>query len=379
MRNRHHETLLRHRLGRSHHDVAIIDGEGQLVAKKRITDDSTGFAELIEALTAAGDSVDDPIPVAIETSRGLLVASLRATGRSVYAINPLAVARYRERHSVARAKADHADAMTLANILRVDAHLHRRLPADTELCRSIAVLARAHQDAIWRRTKAHNELRSVLREFSPTFLAAFTSRFPLGIASPEARAVLAIAPTPAAAAKLSVTRIAAALRRAGRSRNIDQTATEIRADLRKPQLRQPVPVEVAMGVQVVALLAALDTACNSVEDLGRAAAESFQKHSDYAIITSFPGLADSTGARVLAEIGDDRSRFADARALKAYAGSAPVTRASGKSVSIAHRRIKNDRLAAAGWIWAFAAATHCQPAGEHYRRRREHGDRHAAA
>jgi Transposase len=133
-----------------------------------------------------------------------MVAALRATGRPVYAINPLAVARYRERHSVARSKSDHADAMTLANILRVDAHLHRALPADSQLCQAIAVLARGHQDAIWRRTKGHNELRSMLREFFPTFLAAFTGRFPLGIASPEARAVLAIAPTPAAAAKLSV-------------------------------------------------------------------------------------------------------------------------------------------------------------------------------
>lgn len=363
----------------AHHDVAIIDENGQLVAKKRITDDPTGFTELIEALTAAGENADEPIPVAIETPRGLLVASLRATGRPVYSINPLAVARYRERHSVARAKSDHADAMTLANILRVDAHLHRRLPADTELCRAIAVLARAHQDAIWRRTKAHNELRSVLREFFPTFLTTFVNRFPLGIASPEARAVLAIGPTPAKAAKLSSTRIAASLRRAGRSRNVEQAAATIMPALRKPQLRQPILVENAMGDQVLALLAALNTACTSVDDLGRAAAESFQQHPDYAIITSFPGLADSTGARVLAEIGDDRARFADARALKAYAGSAPITRASGRSISITHRRIKNDRLAATGWIWAFAAATHCQPAGEHYRRRRELGDRHAAA
>jgi transposase len=155
-----------------------------------------------------------------------------------------------------------------------------------------------------------------------------------------------------------VTRIAAAARRVGRSGNIDQTAAETKADLRKVQLRQPVLVENAMGFQTLALLAALGTACTSVEDLGQAAAESFQKHPDYAIITSFPGLADSTGARVLAEIGDDRSRFADARALKAYAGSAPITRASGRSFSITHRRIKNDRLAAAPWIWAFAAAAH---------------------
>jgi transposase len=363
----------------THDDVAIIDEGGQLVAKKRIPDDPTGFAELIEMLTSAGDCAEDPVPVAIETPRGLLVASLRATRRPVYPINPLAVARYRERHSVARAKSDHADAMTLANILRVDAHLHRRLPADSELCQAIAVLARAHQDAIWRRTTAHHQLRSLLREFYPTFLAVFASRFALGIASPEARAVLAIAPTPAAAAKLSVSRIAAALRRAGRSRGIDQTAAEIKAELRKDQLRQPVLVETAMGQHTRALLAALDTACNSVDDLGQASAELFQQHPDYAIITSFPGLADSTGARVLAEIGDDRARFADARALKAYAGSAPITRASGRSISVTHRHIKNNRLANVGWMWAFSAASNCEPARQHYRHRRENGDRHAAA
>ena len=269
--------------------------------------------------------------------------------------------------------------MTLANILRVDAHLHRRLPAESELRQAIAALARAHQDAIWARTKAHHQLRSLLREFYPTFLAVFTGRFTLGIASPEARAVLAIAPTPAAAAKLPLNRITAALRRAGRSRGIDQSAAEIKAELRKPQLRQPVLIETAMGKHALALLAALDTACTNVDELGHASAELFQTHPDYAVITSFPGLADSTGARVLAEIGDDRVRFADARALKAYAGSAPVTRASGRSLSVTHRHIKNNRLANVGWMWAFTAASNCEPARQHYRQRREHGDRHAAA
>lgn len=190
----------------AHHDIAIVDNDGNLIAKRRIPDDPSGFAQLVELLAEAGDCADAQIPVAIETPRGLLVASLRATGRPIYAVNPLAVARYRERHSVARSKSDHADAMTLANILRVDAQLHRTMPADTELCQAIAVLARGHQDAIWRRTKASNELRSFLREFYPTFLPAFNGRFQIGIASPEARAILAIAPTPAAAVKLSVSR-----------------------------------------------------------------------------------------------------------------------------------------------------------------------------
>lgn len=129
-----------------------------------------------------------------------------------------------------------------------------------------------------------------------------------------------------------MSRIAAALRRAGRTRGIAQAAAEIKAELRKPQLHQPLLVENAMGKNVLALLAVLDTACVNVDELAQASAALFQQHPDYAIITSFPGLADSTGARVLGEIGDDRNRFADARALKAYAGSAPITRASGRSI-----------------------------------------------
>src|SRR3954453_17556421 len=111
-----------------HHDIALIDDEGKLVAKRRINESVEGVAELTAMLTAAGDSAEEPIPVAIETPRGLLVAVLRASGRPIYPINPLAVARYRERTSVSGKKSDHVDAMALASILRTDAHLHRLLP-----------------------------------------------------------------------------------------------------------------------------------------------------------------------------------------------------------------------------------------------------------
>lgn len=361
-----------------HHDVALIDERGQLLAKKRITETVDGFAELLEMLAAAGDSAEEQIPVAIETPRGLLVAALRATGRQVYSINPMAAARYRERHTVSRKKSDHADAMVLANILRTDIDAHRPLPADTELARAIAVLARAHQDATWRRTNASNELRSLLREYYAVFLAAFAGTT-TNLASREARAVLAIAPTPTAATKLSKARIATALRRAGRQRGIDGLAAELQKALQRPQLGQPPRVEQAMGVQATVLLATLETECAAVDQLAEALTEAFREHPDHHIVTSFPGLGNVTGARVLAEIGDDRSRFADARALKAYAGSAPVTRASGRSITISHRRIKNDRLAAAGFLWAFVASTHSTPVKAHYLRRRDTGDRHPAA
>jgi transposase len=87
------------------------------------------------------------------------------------------------------------------------------------------------------------------------------------------------------------------------------------------------------------------------------------------VILSFPGLGVQLGARVLAEIGDDRQRFADARGPKAYAGSSPITRASGKKSSITRRRVKNDRLNHAGYLWAFAAPNGSPGAKAHYRRR----------
>ena len=361
-----------------HHDIAIVDTDGQLLAKRRIPESIAGFTELTAMLAEAGDNPNDPIPVAIETPRGLLVAVLRASGRPVYPINPMSVARYRERTSMSGKKSDHGDAVTLANILRTDADQHRRLPADTELAQSITVLARAHQDATWRRTRASNELRSLLREYFPGFLHTFADR-PGAISSPEARAVLAIAPTPAKAARLTKPQIVAALRRAGRHRGLTSLADTIQQHLRTPQLRHPTLVEDAFGVQALAVLATLDAEYDSVDRLGEATAAAFNEHPDHQIITSFVGLADLTGARLLAEIGDDRTRFADARALKAFAGSAPVTKASGRSIRITHRHVKNNRLAAVGFVWAFVASGCQGPTRAHYLARRDHGDRHAAA
>ena len=369
-----------------HHDIAVIDGDGALIGKRRIEESLDGVAEFTAMLTAAGDSAEAPIPVAIETPRGLLVAVLRASGRPIYPINPLAVARYRERTSVSGKKSDHVDAMALANILRTDAHLHRMLPDDSPLARSISVLARAYQDGVWRRTKLVQELRARLREFFPGFLSAFAAGAGSGgglsttqLASADARAVLAIAPSPAEGVKVSKARVETALRRGGRQRRITSLAASIVAALRTPQLRQDPIVEQAMRVETLALLSVLDAVCASVDQLGGALVEAFAQHPDHKIITSFPGLADISGAIVLAEVGDDRDRFVDDRALQAFAGSAPVTRASGKSRTVSRRRTKNNRLAGIGYSWAFTAAARPSPAREHYLRRRGRGDGHPAA
>jgi transposase len=260
-----------------HHDVALVDTDGTLIAKRRIGDDAAGFALLLQLFADAGDSAEEPIPVAIETGRGLLVACLRATGRKVYAINPMAVSRYRDRHSVAGKKSDAGDALVLANILRTDLAAHRPLPTDSELVQAIAVLARAQQDAVWERTCAHNKLRSLLREYYPGLLAAFADKRD-GLLRPDARAVLAAAPTPAAGAALTKPQLRAALKRAGRQRDIEAEAARIQAALRTPQLLQLPLVEKAFGRQALALLRLLDAACANAEELAEATSKHFDRH-----------------------------------------------------------------------------------------------------
>ncbi|WP_332909680.1 IS110 family RNA-guided transposase [Nocardia gipuzkoensis] len=363
----------------ANHDVAIVDGDGRVTARERISNDAAGFARLLSLLAEAGDSAQDTIPVAIETDRGLLVAALRAIGRPVYAINPLSASRYRARHQVSGSKSDAADAVLLANILRTDADAHRRLPADTELAQAIRVLARAQQDAAWSRQQVGNQVRDLLKDFYPAALEAFAGLSGGGLARRDARTVLAAAPTPAKAAKLTRAQLRALLVKAGRQRNIDTDVERLHTILRATYLHQPPMVENAMGISLSALLRQFDAAATATEDLAEATATHFERHPDAKILLSFPGLGQLTGARVLAEIGDDRTRFADARGLKAYAGSAPITRASGKKTVVLHRHIKNRRLAGVGPIWAFASLKASPGARRHYDARRATGDWHQQA
>ncbi|MDO3016223.1 IS110 family RNA-guided transposase [Mycobacteroides abscessus] len=360
--------------GESRHDVAIIDQSGNVLGRAKITDDAAGFTELLTLLAEAGDCEDKQIPVAIEKDHGLLVSALRSTGRAIFPLNPLAASRYRARHQVSGAKSDATDAVLLANILRTDLAAHRPLPADTELAQAIRVLARAQQDMAWTRQRIGNQIRSLLKEFYPAALDAFAALARGGLAHPEARMILAVAPTPAKAARLTRARLRTLLAKAGRQRRINTEADRLFEALRGNYLRHPSVVEDAMGIQLTALLTHFDAVCQASDDLEVAAREHFERHPAATVINSFPGMGTLLGARVLAEIGDDRARFAAARGLKAFAGSAPVTRASGKKTVVTYRRIKNNRLAAVGTIWALSALSVSPGAKRHYDARRARGD-----
>ena len=357
-----------------HHDVAVIDDTGVVVTRGRVDHNAAGLARLLMLLAEAGDSADHRIPVGIETDHGLWVAALRETGRTIYPINPLAASRYRARYAVSGAKSDATDAVLLANIVRTDPSAHRPLPADTELAHAIRVLARAPQDAVWARQQIGNQIRDLLKDFDPAALVAFAGLPSSGLARADARTILAAAPTPAQAATLTPARLRRLLTKAGRRRDLDRDVARLRDVFTDTYPHQPPAVEQAMGIQLTALLGQFEATRTAAEQLAEAAIAHFERHPDAKTITSFPGLGNLTGARVLAEIGDDRTRFADARGLKAFAGSAPITRASGKKTVVLHRHIKNRRLAAIGPIWALSSLRASPRARRHFDARRAAGD-----
>ena len=222
-----------HDWAEAHHDVFVEDGDGRRLGGGRLPEGVEGVARFHELVAA---HVEDPaeVMVATETDRGLFVGALVAAGYTVLAVNPMSVARYRERHSTSGAKSDPGDAKVLADLARTDGHNHRPIAGDSDLAEAVKVLARAHQSLIWTRQRQLNQLRSTLREFYPAALDAFGE---LGHA--DALAVLAVAPTPALGRRLSRSKIAAALRRGGRQRRIDERADEIQAALRTDQLEAP--------------------------------------------------------------------------------------------------------------------------------------------
>ncbi|HEX5879203.1 MAG TPA: IS110 family transposase, partial [Actinomycetota bacterium] len=297
-----------------HHDVAVMDAAGRVLAKARLPEGVAGMARVHALIGAhAGkDEQNEEVLVGIETERGGWVAALLAAGYTVYAVNPLQAARYRERHSVSGAKSDVADARMLADMVRTDAPRLRALAPDTALAEAVKVLSRAHKTLIWERTRHTQRLRHALLEYFPAVLDAFAD-----LDAPDTLALLRIAPDPVAAAKLTRSQIRAVLKTA-RRRNLDANTTRIQAVLRGEYLRRDPIVVTAYAASTrasAAVLAALNTQITELEDQLH---DHFGRHPDAEIYASQPGLGVILAARVLGEFGDDPHRYTDAKARKNY-------------------------------------------------------------
>lgn len=335
-----------------HHDVEVVDESGRRLARRRFPEGVAGMAAL-HALIAdhlPDEAEPDEVVVGIETDRGPWVSALVATGYQVHAINPMQVSRYRERYSTSGAKSDRGDAHVLAEIVRLDRAHHRRIAGDSELSEAVKVLARSHQNLIWTRQRQANQLRSTLREFYPAALAAFDD-----LAGRDALAVLAAAPTPEQGAALGVEDITGLLRAAGRKRSLDSTAATIHAALQTEHLRALPLVTRAFGASTRALVAIISELSEQIASLASEVDTNFGRHPAAEIYLSQPGLGVILASRVLAEFGDDTDRYATGKARRNYAGTSPITRASGRKTAVLARYARNRRLGDALFQQAFAA------------------------
>jgi transposase len=359
----------------THHDVELMDAVGRRLAKARLPEGVAGIARLHAMIgeQLGQDAEDTEVVVGIETDRGPWVQALIAAGHTVFAVNPLSVARYRERHGVSGAKSDAADAHTLADMVRTDSHQLRPVAGDTAGAEAIKVVSRAHKTLIWERTRHTQRLRHALRDYFPAALEAFTD-----LDAGDTLELLGRAPDPDSAARLSLNQIRAALKRA-RRRDIDTKAAAIQALLRGQHLGQPAVVTAAYAATTRAAVAVLTALHEQVTALQSEVDAHFGRHPDAEIILSQPGLGVILGARVLAEFGDDRDRYTNAKCRKNYAGTSPITRASGKKKVVLARFVHNDRLIDALMTQAFSALKASPGARAYYDQLRTRGAEHNAA
>lgn len=350
-----------------------MDADGAKLASRRLPEGLAGIRGFHE-LVAAHALEPAHVVIGIETDRGLWVEALAAAGYEVFAVNPLAVARYRDRHHVSGAKSDAGDAKLLADLVRTDRHNHRPIAGDTPDVEAIKVLARSHQNLIWARTRHTNALRSALREYYPGALEAFDD-----LADRDALAILGRAPTPVEGARVSLSKIRSALKTAGRQRNLDVRASQIQEMLRHEQLAAPAAVTAAFGATTRAAVGIIAELNRQIADLEAELSTHFETHPDADIYLSLPGLGVILGARVLGEFGDDPNRYTTAKSRKNYAGTSPLTVASGKKRAVLARHVRNRRLYDAIDQWAFCALTSSPGARAFYDQHRTAGDLHHQA
>jgi hypothetical protein len=336
-----------------HHDIELMDQAGTVLARRRLPEGVAGMAQLHALLgSLLGEDADDSeVRVGIETDHGPWVMALIAAGYRVYPVNPQQSARFRARYHVSGAKSDTGDAHVLADMVRTDSHQLREAAGDSPQAAGIKVLARTHKTMIWERTREVQRLRHQLLEYFPAALEAFAD-----LDAPDALELLARAPGPEQARRLTRAQVSAALKRA-RRRNIKDKTEAILAPLRSEHLDQPPALTAAYAATVRSLIAVITALNEQVKILQGQVAEHFGQHPDAEIYQSQPGMGAILGARVLAEFGDDPARYRDGKARRNYAATSPITRASGKRKVVAARFVHNDRLVDALNAQAFAALT----------------------
>ncbi len=353
------------------HAVCVLDEAGTVRARFVVAHSAAGITELRRRLAAFGPPAS--LPVAIERPSGLLVDALIDAGHPVVPIHPNALKASRPRYSAAQGKSDPGDAFILADLLRTDGHRFHALCPDGDETRALRALVRTRDDLVAERVALANQLRALLDSFWPGAAVIFAD-----VDSPIALAFLNRYPTPQSADHLGEKRLGAFLAREGYCGR--RAPGELLQRLRCAPSGLAAKAECeAKELLVRALVAVLEPLVTQIQKLTAAVEHAVTQHADGAIVMSFPRAGRLNAAQILAELGDDRGRFASHEHLAAEAGVAPVTFASGKHRGVAFRYACNKRLRRALTCFADNSRRDSPWAADVYRRARARGCHHPHA
>jgi transposase len=326
------------------HAVCVLDGAGAVRSRFVVAHSAAGLRELVGRLARFG--APQTLPIAVERPSGLLIDTLVEAGHPVVPIHPNALKASRPRYRAAGSKSDAEDAFILADLLRTDGHRYRVLRPLSDETRGLRALVRTRDDLIATRVALANQLRELLASFWPGAAAIFAA-----VDSPIALAFLARYSTPESAERLGEKRLAAFLARHGYCgrRPIIELLDRLRG---APTGRAGEAESEAKGQLVRALVRVLEPVVTELQQLTAAIEHAVAVHPDGAVLMSFPRAGKVNAAQILAELGDDRARFATPEQLAAEGGVAPVTSESGKHRAVTWRWACNKRLRRALTCWA---------------------------
>lgn len=364
------------------HRACLLDVEGQQVSERDFAHNGAGLTELRDWLLAKTKAAPGQIAVAIETPHGPVVEMLLDHAFVVFAINPKQLDRFRDRFTVAGAKDDSRDARVLGSALRTDRQAFRRLMVDDPVVIELREWARMADELQQERIRLANRVRQQLWRYYPQAVELTDD-----VADDWFLALWQQAPTPATAAKVSEQAIAHTLKEY-RIRRID-AATVLQTLRKTPLFVAPGTTEAAcahiraarlhlVNQQIKEAHQAVDGLCARLEAATENPAGQIREQHDVTILRSWPGIGRIVLATLLTEATEPLRRR-DYHALRALAGTAPVTRRSGKQCFVIRRLACNKRLQNAVHHWSRVAIQHDTAARRRYDALRRRGHGHARA
>jgi transposase len=362
------------------HKVCVLNAHGERIAERIVEHSGTGLAQFVAWLLQITHNAPHRVAVAIEVPRGAVVESLLEQNFAVFAINPKQLDRFRDRHTIAGAKDDRRDAFVLADSLRTDLLLFKPLRMEDPAILQLRELSRLDDDLRQNYNRVLNQFREQLARFYPQLLALSPAAD-----EPWLWDLFETAPLPEAGGKLTPARLQRLLSR-HRIRRLN--AEQVREALCLPGFHLAPGAEKAIADRALLLLPHLRLMHEQRATVGKrieavlkpmASADSqSHEHRDVTLLLSLPGIGRLIAATMLAEASQALAER-DYHALRTYAGTAPVTRQSGKKCSVTMRQACNGRLRHAVYHWARVSSQFDPRSREQYQRLRQAGHSHGRA